>query len=63
MVSKFYISAIENNHPRLAVGINLLPDVVLETNCDPSDDGNPLLLSILASQQRSVGVALGKIRC
>ena len=59
-LSKFYISSIEEGHPRLSVGVNLLPDVVLETNCEPSSLGNPHVLSILASHPRCVGLALEK---
>ena len=57
-LSKFYVSSIEEGHPRLSAGMNLLPDVILETNCNPSSEGNALVLSALASHPRCVGVAL-----
>lgn len=57
-LSKFYVSSIEEGHPRLSAGMNLLPDVILETNCNASSDGNAQVLSALASHPRCVGIAL-----
>ncbi|WP_168164617.1 Type 1 glutamine amidotransferase-like domain-containing protein [Pirellula sp. SH-Sr6A] len=57
-LSKFYIRSLEEGHPRIAAGMNLFPDVVLETNCPKSREGNPHVLSVLASQPRCVGIAL-----
>ncbi|MCU0714773.1 MAG: Type 1 glutamine amidotransferase-like domain-containing protein [Pirellula sp.] len=59
-LSKFYVESIDLGHPRIAMGMNLLPDVVLETNCEASNEGNPQVLSVLASQPRCVGIALEK---
>lgn len=57
-ISKVYISSIEVDHPRFSPGMNLLPDVVLETNCEASREGNAHVLSVLASHPRCVGIAL-----
>lgn len=59
-LSKFYIESIDLGHPRIASGMNLLPDVVLETDCPASSEGNSQLLSVLASHPRCVGIALEK---
>ncbi|XZE44187.1 cyanophycinase [Pirellulaceae bacterium SH467] len=57
-LSRFYIRSLEEGHPRIAAGMNLLPDVILETNCPESSEGNAQVLSVLASQPRCVGIAL-----
>ncbi|XZE32699.1 cyanophycinase [Pirellulaceae bacterium SH501] len=57
-LSKFYVESTDLGHPRIAAGLNLLPDVVLETNCQVSGEGNAQILSVLASQPRCVGLAL-----
>jgi cyanophycinase len=59
-LSKFYISSVEEDHPRLSAGMNLLPDVILQTNCNASSEGDAHVLSVLASHPRCVGVALEK---
>lgn len=59
-LSKFYIRSLEEGHPRIAPGMNLLPDVILETNCPESNEGNAQVLSVLASHPRCVGIALGR---
>lgn len=60
LLSKHYAASVHEQHPLVSAGMNLLPDVVLETNCDPSSEGNAPILSILASHPRCVGIALEK---
>lgn len=59
-LSKFFISSVQEGHPIAAKGMDLFPDVVLETECQDTSTGNAKVLSILASHPRCVGIALEK---
>ena len=59
-LSAFFIASIHEDQPIISRGMNLLPEVVLESRFDDSAKGRSHVLSVLACHPQMVGIGLEK---